>query len=674
MASGTDALSRCKECIDARESFLLQGGAGSGKTEALKELLLYIKNTKPGASVVCITHTNAAVNEIVNRVGADYSVSTIHSFLYSLIGYYRKNIKQALPSLFLLETVEANSSDHKEYKKRFEKYNRKYFDMYNASGANPVQKRVYDKTPTLYNQVLNQKIDELNEVILRGLEDREFTDKPYNETQFNSFRDGSFGHDGLLIIFHILFHRHPLLRKIIRDKYDYIFIDEYQDTNADILRDLLGLSEKGGLSLGLFGDHMQSIYDRGIDDLKPFIEQGDLVSVPKRDNYRCSYEVIGQINSLRTDGIEQEVAFKEKNDGSIEAEADRHGSARVWYAVIDNKPHVKSSIVDKQRYHDMVEYLIAKARAAMDDPAECKVLILTNKEIAEQNGFAQLYRIFDERYPDARDRIETYMRRIQALEVAELCGLYEKKQFNELICRVKKSGYQIYTARHKAGLQTTIETLLYDPDLSMQAALKLAAENRLIEQTEVSTNEASRKNQQETDPRYKEFLSHYQNGYTTYAKLKTVWDISSKEEFDFLEGKRKREAFYQELYSEELKFSEVRNYCAYLDERTEYITMHKTKGTSIPSVIVVMEEFFWNEYDFSLLWNPVPGKEKKLEKSQKLIYVACSRARKNLACIRILTSDEEALFKTRFPQAERIDISEFLAEAEAERREETLLD
>ena len=102
--------------------------------------------------------------------------------------------------------------------------------------------------------------------------------------------------------------------------------------------------------------------------------------------------------------------------------------------------------------------------------------------------------------------------------------------------------------------------------------------------------------------------------------------------------------------------------------------MHKTKGTSIPSVIVVMEEFFWNEYDFSLLWNPVPGKEKKLEKSQKLIYVACSRARKNLACIRILTSDEEALFKTRFPQAERIDISEFLAEAEAERQEETLLD
>ena len=144
MASGTDALSRCKECIDARESFLLKGGAGSGKTEALKELLLYIKNTKPGASVVCITQTNAAVNEIVNRVGADYSVSTIHSFLYSLIGYYRKNIKQALPSLFLLETVEANSSDHKEYKKRFEKYIRKYFDMYNASGANPVQKRVYD--------------------------------------------------------------------------------------------------------------------------------------------------------------------------------------------------------------------------------------------------------------------------------------------------------------------------------------------------------------------------------------------------------------------------------------------------------------------------------------------------------------------------------------------------
>ena len=92
MAAESSALISCKACIDQGKSFLLQGGAGSGKTESLKELLLYIKQTKPHARVVCITHTNAAVDEIVNRVGEGYQVSTIHSFLYGLIRHYRKNI------------------------------------------------------------------------------------------------------------------------------------------------------------------------------------------------------------------------------------------------------------------------------------------------------------------------------------------------------------------------------------------------------------------------------------------------------------------------------------------------------------------------------------------------------------------------------------------------------
>lgn len=54
------------------------------------------------------------------------------------------------------------------------------------------------------------------------------------------------------------------------------------------------------------------------------------------------------------------------------------------------------------------------------------------------------------------------------------------------------------------------------------------------------------------------------------------------------------------------------NYTRYLNEETEYITMNKTKGTSIPSVIVVMEEYFWNEYDFSLIYSQtIEGKSKK---------------------------------------------------------------
>ena len=41
------AIEQCKRCIDEKRSFVLQGGAGSGKTESLKELLIYINQTNP---------------------------------------------------------------------------------------------------------------------------------------------------------------------------------------------------------------------------------------------------------------------------------------------------------------------------------------------------------------------------------------------------------------------------------------------------------------------------------------------------------------------------------------------------------------------------------------------------------------------------------------------------
>lgn len=81
-------------------------------------------------------------------------------------------------------------------------------------------------------------------------------------------------------------------------------------------------------------------------------------------------------------------------------------------------------------------------------------------------------------------------------------------------------------------------------------------------------------------------------------------DISSEDIFDDWESVYKKERFINELLSSNLKFYEAMNYSKYLSEETEYITMHKTKGSSIQNVIVVMDEFFWNEYKFSSLYLP----------------------------------------------------------------------
>ena len=67
----------------------------------------------------------------------------------------------------------------------------------------------------------------------------------------------------------------------------------------------------------------------------------------------------------------------------------------------------------------------------------------------------------------------------------------------------------------------------------------------------------------------------------TFNKMKDSLELSSKEEFEDYESRWKKERFITEFFSDELKFSEVLNYTMYLNEETEYITMHKTKGTSM---------------------------------------------------------------------------------------------
>jgi len=82
----------------------------------------------------------------------------------------------------------------------------------------------------------------------------------------------SYGHDGLLNIFHCLFQKYPLLGRIIADRYDFIFIDEYQDTRAEVLSDLLTLPAAYGITIALFGDSMQSIYEDGVGDVEEYVK------------------------------------------------------------------------------------------------------------------------------------------------------------------------------------------------------------------------------------------------------------------------------------------------------------------------------------------------------------------------------------------------------------------
>lgn len=664
-----EPIDQCKKCIEEKKSFVLQGGAGSGKTELLKNLLLFINQTNPKAKVMCITHTNVAVDEILSRTGNAFPVSTIHSFLNSLIKDYKKNIYNVIGKLFYLplktsvaRTEDMSDDDYKRmeydrYKSIYEKYADMYFYLFRETVEKVKGKREYDKTPKEFDDVLNNGVALINKKIDEEIASKSYTKIKYNETKFDSLKDLTFGHDGLLKIFHELIEHYTLLSKIIASKYDYIFIDEYQDTNAEIVCDFIEMANKSALTIGLFGDSMQSIYSDGVGNVDDYISN-PLVSIFKPDNYRCAYEIVKFINPMRIDGLEQDVALKVNQKGEKESKESRHGVVKVLYVVCDQIPTGRSSDEEKKAYQLLIDKLICEAKKHC---VNSKILMLTNKAIAEKNEFLNLYKIFSDRYYDVSDRMEKYLSSIQVLEFCDICHNYLKGDYNTLIKSIKNSGFVIKKLSDKKEINDIMTKIVSDKNISMWEAILSANAKKLIKLSDSTIrkieSEKAKVQRNEQEDKYIKFRDLYRSGDKIFSRIKDKMLIESKEVFDELEAEYKEECFIKSLFSKELKFEEALNYSKYLNEETEYITMHKTKGSSIENVIVVMDECFWKEYDFSSLYLSDIDPANKIEiNSRKLIYVACSRAISKLICVKVVKSDEVDKFLKKFSNAERVNI------------------
>ncbi|MBE0390514.1 UvrD-helicase domain-containing protein [Flavobacterium sp. PL002] len=635
------------------QNFVLQGGAGSGKTESLKQILEYITENYPEKKGVCITLTNVAVDEIKSRVGANdnFIVSTIHSFLNDLIKNYKKNIHEVIFEIFKVEKVvrekyvagedlkEYNKKEHDNYKKLYGKYSGKLFTITGEKTSKVIGKREYDLEALKFNCDLNAEVDTLNEIILEEIRTIDYNKSRYNETRYNNFKELSFGHDELLHVASLLFKKHALLGKIVSDKFDFILIDEYQDTNEKIVDIFLNLLPKNNkTTIGLFGDSMQGIYEDGIGDVEGEIKTGKLIKIEKEDNFRCSEEVIGFINTIRNDGLEQELALK--NTETID---DRKGDFKVFYSIYGKKPNAFSNNEDKSNYFIVLNGLITKASSK---EMKFKKLMLTNKSISGELGFHVLYQIFNARYTEVKEEIEKTLERIQLIELYELCTAYKKKEYNFVLGKLKKCGFELKSVKDKIAIKRLFDILL-NTTLSVNRVLKFAFDNKLIRKSDsyklyINNKEAFLKDI-ELDKRFLELEDLFLKGENTFAKMAKIGSNISDEEFVEFDKNRKRKNFYLNLFSHNLKFHEVLNYYNYVDENivSDYITMHKTKGSGIDNVMVVMDEYFWNKYNFKSIYDSSETDLSKKLTNQKLFYVACSRTIKNLICVRLVSDEEE---------------------------------
>ena len=391
--------------IKQGNNFLLSGGAGSGKTYTLLEIvdkLFQDRNCKIG----CITYTNNAADEIEERFKGNENnlvSKTYHDFLWGLIKNYNKNIKNSLISLIEKEEVSYNGDFQKEW-----------------------------------------------------LEGRKI-----NYREWKNFEKGIISHNEVIKIANKLFKNYPLLRKILGNKFDFIFIDEYQDTQPEVIEIFLDYLESDNPPLiGLFGDSMQSIYNDGVGNIRDYVKKDKVVEIPKKDNFRSPKNIISSLNKIRNDDLVQEQAGE--RDHSID-------TVRFFYGYDED---IDINKVKKEDVFSEFDF---------SDPEENKELYLTKRLIAKECGFPDLLEAYKSKYRrygsekligDDPDALANHLYKIQ-----NVVSLYKNEQYNEFI---KKTDFKIIKGIDKQKLKESINKLGKLTEKTIGEAINLADDKKIV--------------------------------------------------------------------------------------------------------------------------------------------------------------------------------------------------
>ena len=271
-------------------------GPGAGKTHFLVENIKNIVTTNPlitrsrARKVLCVTYTNAAVDEIKRRLDkfTDYiEVHTIHGFIIEhIIQSFQQDLRDIMKSDFgievsskgkissqveglgILHGVDKNEiydfirkTSHSELSDEEFKYSKKAMgevEVNNDAFVSSITKG----TPRCIELKVPSKINEQHVVPLKKYIWSEIRKLTHNEILYFGYR---------------ILESNPIALYAIRVKFPFIFVDEFQDTNP-LQTLIIKLIGKKSTMVGIVGDIAQSIYSfQGAQptDFKNFSIEGD---------------------------------------------------------------------------------------------------------------------------------------------------------------------------------------------------------------------------------------------------------------------------------------------------------------------------------------------------------------------------------------------------------------
>lgn len=588
----------------AVSAFIVNAGAGSGKTTSLVKALAYLRETlgpkirNRGQQIACITYTEIAANEIHSEIEEDplFHVSTIHSFLWTVIKPFQRDI-----SVWVSQRIDQKINDLR------------------AHNDKPrVRKSTVEKN-TLEIERLNESRVSIESI----------TSFTYGTG--SRYGEGILGHDDIIKMVPQLIAEKPLLRKLIAKRYPFIFIDESQDTFPQVVAALKELLYDGSdeVCVGFFGDPMQQIYATGVGEIMP---EAGWEKVDKPENFRCPTAVLSVINKIRR---EVPGALLQKGGRRI-----GQGSSNEY---VQGEAHLFVLPID----HDRESYLLrvrewlstnTKDSAWLEESpsSDVRILVIEHRLAARRLGFENLFSSHHDKSPDTLK-----------LSFAE-GNAWPLLPFVHYLTPLaqalwaKNSFAQMQLVRANSPLILEMETI--QNPASVLKSLALAAEEvalmlrpesnatvRTVLQRATATGLLS------LDEKFEEYdtLINQTSNASGPAELKE----NTKMEHDVISRFLDTPA------------RELLPYQSYLDEHSVYATHQGVKGAEFSRVLVLLEDDAagGNMFSYDKLLglkelspkdreNITAGRESAVDRTRRLLYVACSRAEQTLAVV-IFTQD-----------------------------------
>lgn len=382
---------RQKKAVETTEGpLLIMAGAGSGKTRVLTHRIAYLiheKKVNPW-NILAITFTNKAaaemkirVSDLVTEGGDSVWVSTFHSMCVRIL---RREIDQIgyNPNFTIAGSSEQNTL-MKRVLKKLNYDTKKYTPRAILSAISEAKNLLIDE-----NEYGKTAYDYYSRIVAEA----------YKEYQSELRRAETLDFDDLIMLTVRLFEEQPQVLSFYQNKFQYIHVDEYQDTNHAQYR-LVHLLAQRFNNLCVVGDADQSIYGwRGADMQNILDFEKDYPkaqSIFLEQNYRSTKNILQAANTVILNNTNR----KEKN---------------LW---TDNDHGEKIMIFNGNDERDETDYVANKIEEILKERPE-----LTYQD------FAILYRT------NAMSRVmeETLKSRRLPFQIVGGTGYYDRKEILDL--------------------------------------------------------------------------------------------------------------------------------------------------------------------------------------------------------------------------------------------------